>query len=70
MHVEETDLKYVACFKILSKEKSFMNCLRFQLLGDMLKSPTSLNLSHDLLQMYKTILVLLRTNKSFCAGGL
>ena len=47
-----------------------MNCLRFQLLGDMLKSPTSLNLSHDLLQMYKTILVLLRTNKSFCAGGL
>ena len=34
MHVEETDLKYVPCFEILSKEKSFMNCLRFQLLAD------------------------------------
>ena len=64
MYVEETDLKYVTCFKMLSKMKSFMNCLRFQFLGDMLKSTTSINLTHDLLQMFKIVLILFRTHTS------
>ena len=64
VHVEETDLKYVTCFKILSKMKLFMNCLRFQFLRDMLKSTISINLSHDLLQVFKTVLILIRTHTS------